>query len=158
MSKRAKQKRQSPYRRRDINPLGGLSIIASRQMLHNDQTTELTLPHWLAFENMIMHESTLFHFETVTSSINIGIVLAEMGIRPDALDIFKRALDASFSAKVRGQESNIWRYNGQDIDVIRTALTIHDDQCSSCTQGQFRHAVNTVQQRFADGCVYAEAA
>lgn len=158
MSKRAKQKRQSPYRRRDINPLGGLSVIADRQMLHDDQTTELTLPHWLAFENMIMHDSTLFHFETVTSSLNIGIVLSEMGIRSDAVDIFKRALDASFSAKIRGNKSNIWRYNGQDIDVIRTALTIHDDQCASCTQGQFRAAVNTVQRRFSDGNTYAEAA
>ncbi len=155
MSKRARQKRVSPYRQRTVDPMGGMRLLSHRQPMSSDQLTELGLGYWLAFDNMLFHESTEYDWNIVTGSLNIAIVMAENDIRPDSMGLFKRALDASFSAKLRGEATGVWRYSGADIDTIRSALQIHDRQCAQVTQGVMVRTIQDVQQRVDQGHVYA---
>lgn len=158
MSKRAKQKRQSPYRQRSLNPMGGLGILADRQPMSDGQLTDLALGYWIAFDNMTMNASTEYDWNIVTGSLNIGIVMCEEGINEEAMDLFKRALDASFKTKQRGERTGVWRYDGGDIETIRNALAAHDQQCGKVNQGTMVNVIRDVQKRVDSGLVYTEAA
>ncbi len=158
MSKRAKQKRQSPYRQRWVNPSGGLSILTDRQPMSGGQLTDLALGYWIAFDNMTMRASTERDWNIVTGSLNIGIVMCEEGINEESMDLFKRALDASFKAKLRGERTGIWRYDGGDIETIRNALAAHDQQCGKVNQGTMVSVIRDVQKRVDNGHVYEEVA
>lgn len=158
MSKRAKQKRSSPFRQRTIDPMGGLRKLTDRQPMSQTQLTDLGLGYWLAFDNMLFNASTEYDWNIVTGSLNIGVVMCEEGVHEDALDIFKRALDASFATRIRGEKTGAWRYAGADIDTIRNALQIHDQQCASVTQGRMVKVIYEVRDRVDQGLVYAEPA
>lgn len=158
MSKRAKQKRCSPYRQRDINPRGGLNILFDRAPMKEEQITDLALGYWLAFTNMVFKESSSNDWNIIITSINIAIVMCQQGIKEDAIDFFKHARDASLRAKKRGEATNVWRYDGADIDIIRTALSIHDQQIAQVTQGRMVKVINDVQHRFDIGDVLDEVA
>lgn len=153
MSKRAKAKRISPYRQRAIDPLGGLRTLSDRQPINDDQITDLAIGYWLAFDNMVLRDSTGYDWNIIAGSINIAIVMCEDGITEEALDIFRRARDASLRAKKRGEEKDIWRYDGADIDIIRTALAIHDQQIAQVTQGRMVKVINDVRARVERGDV-----
>lgn len=158
MSKRAKAKRVSPYRQRAIDPMGGLRTLNGRQPMSANQLTDLSVGHWLAFDNMIKNPSTGYDFNIVSGSINMSIVMAEHGIEEGAIDILTRARDASKRTQERGEKTDIWRYDGADIDTIRTALSIHDQQITQVTQGQMVKVINDVRDRVERGHVINEVA
>lgn len=156
MSKRAKAKRVSPYRQRAIDPMGGLRTLSDRQPMNENQLTDLAIGYWLAFDNMTRRESTGYDWNIIAGSLNIAIVMCEEGIKEEALDIFRRSRDASLRAKKRGEEKGIWRYDGADIDTIRTALSIHDQQITQITQGRMVKVINDVRDRVERGHVINE--
>lgn len=158
MSKRAKQKRTSPFRQRAIDPLGGLRTLSDRQPMSDNQLTDLSVGHWLAFDNMTRNASTAYDFNIIAGSVNMSIVIAEHGIEEDAIDIFTRARDASMRTQKRGEDKDIWRYDGADIDTIRTALSIHDQQIAQITQGQMVKVINDVRDRVESGHICNEVA
>lgn len=158
MSKRAKAKRVSPYRQRAIDPMGGLRTLNDLQPMNDNQLTDLAIGYWLAFDNMTRRESTGYDWNIIAGSLNIAIVMCEDGINEEALDIFRRSRDASLRAKKRGEEKGIWRYDGADIDTIRTALSIHDQQITQVTQGRMVKVINEVRDRVERGDVINELA
>ena len=162
MSKRAKQKRSSPYRQRAINPIGGLSLISnawmSRENMSDEQTVDLSVANWVAFNNMTLQSSSEFDWNIVTGALNMAMVLAEGGIGDEHMDLFLRALDGTFRAKLRGEKTGVWRFDGEALNNIRTALELHDQQCKLSTRMEMVQTIQTVRRRVDDGHVYrAEA-
>ncbi len=158
MSKRAKQKRSSPYRQRAINPIGGLSLInniwAGNENLDHSQLIDLSVANWIAFNNMTLETSTEYDWNIVTGALNMAMVIAEGGIGDEHMDLFLRALDGTFRAKLRGDRTGLWRYDGEALNNIRTALELHDQQCKLSTKAEMVTTIQAVQRRVDDGHVY----
>jgi hypothetical protein len=117
MSKRAKEKRVSPYRQRDINPLGGLAIIGNlfekaenKLPLGGEQVTDIGITSWRAFANMVTGTAPdVDDWAMIASSLNTALMLAEDGYGIEHQDQFNRALEGISRAWVRGSRTGYWR-------------------------------------------------
>lgn len=162
MSKRAKAKRVSPYRQRDINPLGGLAVIdnlfeqAENAMpLDGEQVTDIGITSWHAFANMVSGTAPdSDDWAMITSSLNIALMLAEDGYGIEHQDQFNRALEGISRAWVRGTRTGQWRFDGPAINDVRDALELHDQQCALVTKGDIKRAMLEVKARIDAGHVY----
>jgi hypothetical protein len=162
MSKRAKLKRVSPYRQRDINPLGGLVVIdklfeqADNQApLAAEQATDISIGSWVAFTNMVTGSAPdVDDWAMVASSLNIALMLAEDGYGIEHQEQFIRAQEGISRAWLRGSHTHLWRFDGPAINDIRDALEIHDQQCALVSKGDIRKAMLEVKARIDSGNVY----
>jgi hypothetical protein len=159
MSKRAKQKRISPHRRRDIDPLGGLRLISNiqraAQPLDDSQTTDIGLAHWLAFDQLCKAvDPRGDDWGMVTGALNTALLLAEDGYGIEHEDIFIRALDATARAYLRQQQTGKYRLDGTGINDIRTALELHDQQLKLAPVADISKALSAVEDRIKSGNVY----
>jgi hypothetical protein len=162
MSKRAKEKRVSPYRQRDINPLGGLAIIGNlfeqaenKLPLGDEQVTDIGITSWHAFSKMVSGTAPdADDWAMIASSLNIALMLAEDGYGIEHQDQFNRALEGISRAWVRGSRTGQWRFDGPAIQDVRDALELHDQQCALVTKGDIKRALLEVTARINAGHVY----
>jgi len=162
MSKRAKQKRVSPYRQRAINPTGGLSIITNKfdqafdlLQLEDEQITNLGITNWSSFGKILSGISpTIDDWAIITNSMNMALLLAEGGYGIEHQDQFNRALEGMTRMYVRGKRTGLWRFDGLAINEVRAALELHDQQCKLVSHVDIRRAMLGVLDRINSGHVY----
>lgn len=161
-----KAKRNKAYKPRPVRVCGGLMAIANqhaaaedRQLLRDEHTTDLSAAYWLALDAMVRGNSREEDWSMITCALNIGMVLCERDIGREYEPLFITALDGAFRAKLRADQSRVWRYDGEALRAIREALTVHDEQVKVVTKEEIRNAMNEVHRRIDEGNVYmAEAA
>lgn len=156
MSKRSKNKHRTPRR---VDPLGGLSTIARKQVEHlplaTEQQSDIELTHWLSFDNLTKGQHPTAHdWANVTSAINLGLLLAELGYGYDEQPLLQRAQPALALCAQRGERTGIWRFNGADIECIRIALELHDEQLKLCTDADITASLKEQKKRIMRGQVY----
>ncbi len=162
MSKRAKQKRISPYRQRAINPTGGLSIITNKfdrafdlLQLEDEQITTLGITNWSSFGKMLSGTSpTIDDWAIITNSMNMALLLAEDGYGIEHQEQFNRALEGMTRMYFRGKRTGLWRFDGLAINDVRDALELHDQQCVLVSKGDIKRAMIAVLERIDAGHVY----
>lgn len=160
MSKRAKQKRQSPYRCRwGVNPTGGLHVITS-QYARNIQSSPLDADEMLhtkldgraGLDSLVSGPAPTEHdWANVSRSVNTALLLAEDGYGVEHQDVFIKAQEGLLRACQRHATTDKWRLDGQAIQDIRDALYLHDQQCELVTNGDYLKALRAVKQRVIDG-------
>lgn len=128
--------------------------IEDTRPISDDQVTDLAAAYWLALDAMVRDTSGEEEWSVVTCALNIALVLAEHGIGLKFERDFVAALDGAFRAKVRAEEKGSWRFDGDALQAIRTALALHDQQIVAATKAQLRAAMTEVRRRIDDGCVY----
>ncbi len=160
MSKRAKQKRQSPYRCRwGVNPTGGLYVITS-QYASNVQASPLDADEMLhakldgrsGLDSLVSGPAPTEHdWANVARSVNTALLLAEDGYGIEHQDVFIRAQEAIIRCCARQQKTGKWRLDGPGIQEVRDALYLHDQQCELVTNGDYLKALQAVKQRVIEG-------
>ena len=151
------KKRNKKYRPRNTY-YTGLNLIHKviyrGEPLAEDQITDLGLANWIAYDRMVKGDSTEYDWNAVTGALNMGMVLCERGIGKEYSDIFKNALDGTFRAKLRGLHKGIWRYDGDAIAAIKTALEVHDEQCKLISRAEMIDTIQNVMTRIEQGNIY----
>ncbi len=162
---RDKKKRHKAYRPRPMSNVGGLFVIGSahlaaqdRRPLPEDDAVDLGIAYRLSLEAMVHGDSSEEHWSVVTCSLNVGLVLCERGIGDEFEQQFVTALDGAFRAKLRAGRTGSWRFDGDALAAIRTALDVHDEQIRITTKEEMRQALLEVRRRVEQGLTYMEAA
>jgi hypothetical protein len=161
---RPRAHRVKTYKQRAALPFGGLAILADhvyaadeRRALSDDDRTDLNIAYWLSMSAMLTGESSEQHWCTVVCSLNISLILAERGLGADYVPYIGKALDGAFRAKLRAKKTGIWRFDGEAITDIRTALEVHDEQVKVATKFQMRQSLLEVRRRIDEERVYGVA-
>lgn len=153
--------RRKRYRPRMAVPVAGFTAlltasarIEDTRPLSDGQVTDLAAAYWLALDAMVRGTSGEEEWSVVTCALNIALVLAEQGIGLEYERDFIAALDGAFRAKLRAEQKGSWRFDGEALQAIRTALALHDQQIVEATKVQLRAAMLEVHRRIDAGCVY----
>lgn len=171
MSKRSKAKRdarQHKARTRarpcesHVNPIGGLAVISNIYVQAEENTTldpaqisDIGCAHWLAFDNMTKGASpTADDWGMVAGSMNTALMLAEDGYGYEHQDIFVRAQEGITRAWIRGSKTGRWRFDGEAITDVTTALELHDQQVALVTKADIKAALQKVTERMENGHVF----
>lgn len=162
---RDKKKRRKAYVPRPISKVGGLFAIGGmhvaaedRRPLTDDDALDLGLAYRMSLEAMVSGESSEEHWSMVTCSLNVGLILCERGIGAEFERQFITALDGAFRAKLRAERTGSWRFDGDALNDIRSALEVHDEQIKITTKEEMRQALLEVRRRVKEGHTYREAA
>jgi hypothetical protein len=125
-----------------------------RQPLIDEDATDLALAYHLAMDAMIKGDSREEDWSIVACSLNIGLILCERGIGSEYESLFVNALEGAFRARLRGERTNTWRFDGDALGAIQAALAIHDEQIKVATKEDVRATLNEVHRRMTAGNVY----
>lgn len=159
------KKRNKPYRPKPVTQHGGLIAVArvharaeEAAPLCDDQLTDLGVAYWASFENLRSGPATEEAWSCVACALNIGIVLCEQELGQEYEELFARALEGAFRAKVRSQRTGSFRLDGAALRDIEDAFDVHDAQMELATRAEVTRALNTVHARMESGNVYRAAA
>lgn len=125
----------------------------SRKMTAHS-SIELKMFNWKAFENMKMGHGSDNALELVVSALNIALALCEMGFGEEWIPTINLALSWAFRAKVRGDRTGKWGFDGPAIKAITDALEVHDLQMEHASKAELLAAIDIVRERVAEGNVY----
>jgi hypothetical protein len=159
-----KKKREKKYKPRtagENKQFGGLVAIAKAYVrgedgapLREDQTTDLGVARWLAFENLRSGTASEESWECVALALNVAVVMAEMGIGAEHEEDIVLALNGIFRAKQRFDKGGSYRLDGDALRDVEHALLVHDSQMDLAKRGEVCDAMETIRKRVAEGKVY----
>jgi hypothetical protein len=162
---RPRAHRVKTYKQRPVMPWGGLGIIADRAMaaqdqqtMHTDDQVDLNIAYWLAMNTMLTGASTEQDWSVVVCALNIALILTERGLGAEFEPYMVKALTGAFRAKIRGDRTGVWRFDGEAINDIRAALEIHDEQVKIANRLELREAILEVYRRIDVKNVFEVAA
>ena len=128
--------------RRDANPLT------------DSQQRDLGLAYHIAFENMLKRGSEEDWY-ILASSMNVALVLAERGYGEEFIPEVKAAMESLMDCKYRADRTGRWAFDGDGIQAMRTALTLHDQQCALATRAEIKAVLQAIVKRANEGHMYA---
>ena len=158
-------KKRKQHKPKPVNPISGLHAILKRfdndemkKPLRSDKTMDLSLAYRLALQTMMTGDSREEDWSVCVTSLNVGLVLCEMGIGREYEALFNEALLGAFKSKLRAQRTGSWRFDGDALNAIKHAFTVHEEQIKFATQEEVILALQTVRNRIDEGLVYEEGA
>jgi hypothetical protein len=162
---KAKKPRNKAYRPKANLTGGGLQALVriedrARIRTINNSTyrpedlTDLRTAYWVAFANLKQGHPTEEAWGHVCFSLNLALVLCELGFGSEWTDTVVAALDGIFKAKQRGDRTGRYGLDGDAIKAVTDALEVHDQQMEVATRAETAQAYAIVQQRIAAGNVY----
>lgn len=134
--------------RRLINPL---AFLGQRARLEDDQLRDLGIAYHASLQALLTGHGTEQAWATLSCSLNLALILCEIGIAGPAIQTIKLAQEAMRRSRERAQRTGKWALDGDGIRILQAALTIHDEQISRCTRKQITAALNEVHRRVSIG-------
>jgi hypothetical protein len=131
-----------------INPL---AFLSQRAHLDDDQTRDLGIAYRVSLQAMLTGYGNEQAWATLACTLNVAMVLCELGIAAPALQTVLLAQDAMLRSRERAGRTGTWALDGDGIRLIQAALTIHDEQISRCTKQQITAALEEVHRRVSIG-------
>ena len=122
-------------------------------MLEHDRLEVLT-SYELAIMAMTLGYGSEDSMDFIVTALNIALVLAEMGHRPDMLETIEDAQQGVFTAASRGLATGRWGFNGPDIQPIRAAIAVHGEQLKTASKRDIDGAIEVIRYRQNNGIAY----
>lgn len=145
----------------NVSNVGGLFLIGAafergrkKCGLTAEQILDIKLSTRLALQTMISGDSTDTDWGMITSSINLALILAEQGYGIEHENVFIRAQEALVRSHIRGTRTGKWRFDGEGLQDIRDAITLHEEQCDIVSMGDIEIGLNEVANRINKGIVF----
>ena len=171
-AKKARNKKYVPYKSRygsDAAAVGGMLALSERQhadkalaqLCHTMVTpfdTErlgaLASAYWVSFARIKMHDASLEAWSTVSSTLNMTLLLCEKGYGEEHIPLVNTALEAMFKSQQRAKRTGTYRLDGAGMTAVPEALQVHDEQMTHTTPLEMIHANAELKRRMAAGNVF----
>lgn len=124
------------------------------QPMIGKDATDVASFYWTAFNNMLGPAASGDSWGILVASLNVAMVLAEMGYGAECVPELKLALDGAFRCWNRGVKTGRWGFDGPAIAAVREALHTHDAQIEHATRADIVLAMETIKERERKGLVY----
>lgn len=131
------------------------ACITKRLPLDESQKRDIGLPVNLAIEAMRTGHGDMGQaWGILASSINVAVMLCEVGVGENVLDEMKKAQAGLVRCKHRAHRTGVWAFDGEGLRDVTEAIGLHEQQLAIATTGQIAHALKIVKQRVEDGEVF----
>jgi len=141
----------------DIAPMLYAARRIPDQPMTRGDALEVEAYSEFAYLNMVQGQGSDESWNMLAVAMNVAMVLAEMGLGEDHTEEIRTALDGLFAAKVRGERTGRWGFDGPAIVSVRRGLDVHIAQLEVATRREIDQARATVQQRVKEGLTYEVA-
>lgn len=121
-----------------------------RRPLIGDDQTDLRINYWSAFDRVKLGHSSQDNWATLATAMNIALILAERGIGDEYMSLVQQAQEGLIRAQERAHRLNVWRLDGDALQAVANALTVHDAQVEIATRDEMRQAVEEARKREAE--------
>lgn len=121
--------------------------MRNRMPLADDQTRDMGIAFHIAYDLMRDGRGDEEQWSTLACMIDIAVTLAQQGTGSEHLDELRAALDGIHRAKVRGDATGKWAFDGDALRAMETALAIHDAQLAVTTVGEALNAIAEVERQ-----------
>ena len=148
-------KKQGYHQRRatrTANPMGGLALLnrRTRAPLDETQLRDLGLAYLGALRGMTTGHGTEALWNTLACSINVAMVLAELGVMPQGLQVINLGQDALIRVRAHAQKTGEWTL-GIHAFAIECAFKFHSQQLKEAFKSQIICALEEVHSRIDAG-------
>lgn len=140
--------------RRKYNPKRALSAalrVSDRQYacsrIADRQSRDIGIAFHVAFDQVRSGAATEENWSGVACMANLAVTLAEQGLGEEHVPALSLALDAVRRAKERGEKTGQYRFDGDGLTAVETAIAIHDAQIEAATVAEMRAAMNEVARK-----------
>lgn len=127
------------------------------RLMSPDTIVDLQLVNRQAYHNMVRGPATPEALGIVINALNMAMLLCEAGIGEEWVDVVIKAQEGAFRAKVRGETTDRWGFDGPAIAVIDQALDVHEAQVEVATRDELMQAIQEMHRRIDDGHVFETA-
>lgn len=138
MKKSCKRKVRDPF-----------ACINSRMGLVKSQAVDIGVAYHSALAALSTPHANEQAWSTLACALNVGLLLAERGIVPEALPMIKLAQEGLMAIKHRADNTCEWGLNiaHHRKQAIYAAINFHDEQCATATKVQLSQALRDVHSR-----------
>lgn len=137
-------------RRKD--PLSAIALLSrcSKSQLQDNHIQGVLLAYHGALTGLCTGYGTKKLWETAAYSLNMALILAEIGVKPEGMNIIQDAQAAMLRVQSMALTNGEWKL-GTSAFIINCAFKIHDDQIKIATINQIRFAQNEIRRRENSG-------
>lgn len=125
--------------------------ITKRSPLAHDQQVDLGLAYHTSLQAMLRGHGTKLAWATIGCSLNIALVLCELGFSAGKIEDIKNAQTALITSRTRADKIGKWGFSGDEARVVMQACNIHDDQLAKATRTNVDAALAEVRRRVQVG-------
>lgn len=126
-------------------------------MIDRDKKT-LMVDNWNALDLLARGAGKAEHMATVITGMNIAMVLTEQGYGPEHQEQVRAALDGVWRAKLRGDKTGRFGFDGPGLVAVREAMQVLESQLDYASRYDLIEAIHTIHERHEQGVVYSEKA
>lgn len=140
-------RKKSKYKPRPINTdnmnwvLSGMRTVADLPVAG---TALLTRNH-ASLDEILHGRGDSGHVDVLISALNMAETLCFMGIGSDWLDELLEAQNALNSMATRGVSGKKFLFTGTEMQLVKVAIAVHDEQLKVCTVKQLEKALAIVE-------------
>jgi fructose-1,6-bisphosphatase/sedoheptulose 1,7-bisphosphatase-like protein len=140
-------RKKSKYKPKPVNCdnltwiLSGMRTIANLPVAG----TRLLTRNHAALDEILHGRGDKDHVDVLISALNIAETLCFMGIGVDWLDELLEAQNALNSMATRGVSGKSFLFTGPEMQLVKVALAVHDEQLKVCTVKELEKALNIVE-------------
>ncbi len=147
-------RKQGKRRKYTKDPCALARTLFAVSPLESSKKTDLGLAYRLAFDALIKGKGTDEDANTLAVTLNITLVLCEMGFGGELEGVVIEAQTGLAKCIKRGETKNKWLLDGPGITAIREALALHDEQLNHAAQIEISAAMAEVHRRLKAGKVF----
>jgi hypothetical protein len=114
----------------------------------------IALHYRAAFDAMRSGRGDEDQWSMVVLGLNKALILSEMGYGPEWEARINAALEGAFRAKLRGDKTGKWGFDGPALSAIAEALEVHEAQLEAATQAEILEARDKLKRRIEAGIVF----
>lgn len=134
------------------DPLSAFTLLSrhSKAPLEEDRIRGILLAYHAALTGFRAGYGNEDLWTTLAYSMNIALILSELGVQPQALQIIQDAQVALVRIREVALQSGEWQL-GHHAFIINCACKQHDEQLAVASINQLRAARKEVQRRMDEG-------
>jgi hypothetical protein len=137
-------------RRRRVDPLGGLRLIAETKLFDEVELRTLSLPPRAAYDAIRVGRAREGDFDTLAAVVNVSLIRCE-SIGQEGVDLCTDAQEALLRIKERHQRTGRWGVDHIAIQAIPPVLDLHEQLLALSTPKQMMDAMKEVLRRMNAG-------
>lgn len=132
--------------------MAGINLLQrlSHEQLDDIQLRDLGLAYLGALRGITTGHGTEQQWHTLAASLNMAMVLAELGVVPQGLSAIESGLDALVRVRAHALNTHTWAL-GIHTFAIECAFTVHNRQIAEAGRNQMIAAINEVFRRLDAG-------
>lgn len=150
----ANKKPRKKYRPKGVIPDPISYVVSGLQPLASSDKLRLGIINHGSMQRLVTGKADREDWQNICTLLNVCVVMAEQGIGEEFISDIKNAMLAHATCGKRLVKHGKLGYTGEELNLVNTAIEIHDQQLALATVQQMELAHKEVYKRLLNKHIY----